>query len=155
MHAVQTKDRPSWRAQARVALIAQMRHTAESSAVAFTANVQPGDPAGVILQQAQSKPPDLIVLGTYQRTCPDRLRIGSIAAEVARQATQPVLIVPAGAISDTGRSFERIVVAVDFSSASNRAIKQALALSSANGRVTLVHVVPGSSSSGSPHDFSR
>ena len=63
VHAVQTKDRSSWRAQARVALIAQMRHTAESSAVAFTANVQPGDPAAVILQQAQSKPPDLIVLG--------------------------------------------------------------------------------------------
>jgi nucleotide-binding universal stress UspA family protein len=93
--------------------------------------------------------PDMIVLGTHQRTGLDRLRRGSVAERVALQATQPVLIVPARTAVPAEPSFESMVVAVDFSSASDRAVELALTLSSrANGRVTLLHVVPGAPSIG-------
>jgi nucleotide-binding universal stress UspA family protein len=140
-------DRPfRWRARERIALIARLRRNAEASGVRFTAGVQHGDPAGVILLHARAQRPDLIVLGTEQRTGTGRLRSGSIAERIAREAEQPVLVVPAGVESDALREFRSIVAAVDFSDASSHAVAQAVAWAGGTGgRLTLVHVVPGSS----------
>ena len=146
VHAV-PKDRPfRWRARERIAMIAALRHTAEAAGVAFKVGVQHGDPAGVILLHAGSRRPDLIVLGTHQRSGFDRFRLGSVAETVTLRATQPVLIVPASARGKTAESvmsFNSILVAVDFSAGSIAAVKRALSMSQANSRVTLVHVVPG------------
>jgi nucleotide-binding universal stress UspA family protein len=144
VHAV-PEDRPfRWRARGRIALIATLRQIAESRGVRFSAGVQHGDPSGVILLHARSSRPDLIVLGTHQRTGLDRLRAGSVAERVVSQAAQPVLVVPARAATDA-RSFDSIVVAVDFRDASRDAVEQALVLAGVSaGRITLVHVVPGS-----------
>ena len=43
----------------------------------------------------QATRPDVIVLGTHQRSGFERLRLGSVAETVTLQATQPVLMVPA------------------------------------------------------------
>jgi nucleotide-binding universal stress UspA family protein len=146
VHAVPANQPFRWRARERVALIASLRETAESSGVRFRVSVQHGDPAGVILLHARSRRPDLIVVGTHQRTGLDRLRIGSVAERVALHAAQPVLVVPERGATDTARPFQSIVVAVDFGDASTRAIEQAVALAGhTNGRLTVVHVVPGSS----------
>jgi nucleotide-binding universal stress UspA family protein len=156
VHAVPTNHRFSSRGAMRGELIAKLRQMAASSGVRFAVSVQQGDPAGVILLHARARRPDLIVMGTHQRTGLDRLRSGSVAERVAQQATQPVLIVPARNTTDTAPSLDRIVVAVDFSAASNRALEQALALArTVNGRATVLHVVPGFSSASVPRYLYR
>jgi nucleotide-binding universal stress UspA family protein len=149
VHAVPVDKTFAWRAKARMALVAKLRHRAESAGVPFDVSVQHGDPASVILLHARSKRADLVVLGTHQRTGLDRIRAGSIAERVSLRATQPVLIVPARANGDATRSFDNVVVAVDFGAASKAALEQALVLTKRTSRrVTLVHVTPGPSSMG-------
>ena len=77
VHAV-PKDRPfRWHSRERSAMIAALRQAAEAAGVRFKVSVQHGDPASVILLHARARPPDLIVLGTHQRTV-------SIASALAR-----------------------------------------------------------------------
>jgi nucleotide-binding universal stress UspA family protein len=99
----------------------------------------------VILLHANARRPDLIVLGTSERSGLDRFRYGSVAETVAVQATQPVLVVPAGprrAIA-SAPSLKSIVVAVDLGEGSREAVERALSMASAHTRVTVLHVVPG------------
>lgn len=146
VHAVPTHLGFGWQARARIRLIAEFRKMAASSGVRFKVSVQQGDPAGVILLHARSRRPDLIVLGTHQRTGLDRMRSGSIAERVALQATQPVLIVPGRRATHTARTFDKIVVATDFSATATRLLEQADALRShGTSQVTLVHVVADAS----------
>jgi nucleotide-binding universal stress UspA family protein len=146
VHAV-PKGRPfRWHARQRVAMIAALRRAAKAAGVRFKVSVQHGDPAGAILLHARARHPDLIVLGTRQRSGFDRFRIGSVAETVTLRATQPVLIVPpsrGGRTAESAMSLNSILVAVDFSVGSIAAIERALSMSHANSRVTLVHVVPG------------
>jgi nucleotide-binding universal stress UspA family protein len=55
--------------------------------------LQQGDPAAVILQVAQERNCDLIVLGTHGRIGLERLLLGSVAEKVLRKASCPVLTV--------------------------------------------------------------
>jgi nucleotide-binding universal stress UspA family protein len=133
-----------WQATERLAMIAALREAAEAAGVRFQVSVQHGDPAGVILRHARTRHPDLIVLGTHQRSGFDRFRLGSIAETVTMRASQPVLIVPAvpgGRTAESVMSFNSLLLAVDFSAASIAAVEKALSLAHANSRVTLVHVV--------------
>jgi nucleotide-binding universal stress UspA family protein len=52
-----------------------------------------GDPATEILRTAQEIACDLIVMGTHGRTGLGRVLLGSVAEEVVRKATSPVLTV--------------------------------------------------------------
>ena len=127
-----------------IAMIAALRQAAEAAGVRFKVSVQQGDPAGVILLHARSRRPDLIVLGTNQRSGFERLRLGSVAEAVTLQATQPVLVVPAFAEGRGAavRSFNNIVAAVDLGAATSATVEGALSVAnSTNRRVTLVHVV--------------
>jgi nucleotide-binding universal stress UspA family protein len=56
-----------------------------------------GDPASMIATAAAARLADLIVIGTHGRGGLTLLRLGSIAAEVIRNATVPVMVVPAAA----------------------------------------------------------
>lgn len=156
VQAVPASEPFRWHGGERSALIGKLRHDAERAGVPFRARVQQGDPAKVILLHAKSLQPDLIVVGTHQRVGLERLRSGSVAERVALEATQPVLVVPAGARSDTALRFNRVAVGVDFSTASSNAVRHALAMASgADARVTLVHVVPGFSSGAVPRYLYR
>ena len=149
VHAVPAEKTFAWRAKARMALIAKLRQRAESSGVTFNVSVQHGDPAGVILLHAHSRRPDLVVVGTHQRTGLDRLRTGSVAERVTLRATQPVLIVPPRRAGSTVRLFDNILVAVDFGTASKAALEQAVVLTKGRNRgLTVVHVTPGPASMG-------
>jgi len=52
-----------------------------------------GDPATAILQVAEAKRIDVIVVGSHERSWLDRLFHGSVAADVVRKAAVPVLVV--------------------------------------------------------------
>jgi nucleotide-binding universal stress UspA family protein len=60
---------------------------------AYTTKVVIGDPAEQILQYAMDIPVDLIVMGTHGRKGLDRILMGSVAQEVVRNASVPVLTV--------------------------------------------------------------
>jgi len=53
-----------------------------------------GPPYPTLLEEAQWREADLIVLGTHGRSGLDRLMLGSVAERVLRHASLPVLIVP-------------------------------------------------------------
>jgi nucleotide-binding universal stress UspA family protein len=55
--------------------------------------LETGDPVEVILRTAAKLPADLIVLGSHGRTGLARLLLGSVAEQVVRKATCPVLVV--------------------------------------------------------------
>ena len=139
-------------ARERLALTAELQKRAEQEHVEFTNRVQHGDPAEVILLHAHSLRPDVIVVGTHQRSAIERLRVGSVAERVSAKATVPILLVPEHGQTRTIERFSHVAVAVDFSPTSHRAIEHALALASGAGdRITLLHVVPGSSTGVPPH----
>jgi nucleotide-binding universal stress UspA family protein len=141
-------DQPfGWNARDRQALTARLRKKAEESKVEFMDRVQTGDPAEIILLHARSLRPDVIVLGTHQRRGIDRLRIGSVAERVVSKATVPVLLVPQNLETRTINPFNHVAVAIDFRPGANRSVEQGLALASGPAdRITLLHVVPRSSS---------
>jgi nucleotide-binding universal stress UspA family protein len=145
VHAVPTNRPFKWHARERIALIGSLRHAAETAGVRFKVSVQHGDPAGVILLHANSRRADLIVLGGSERTGFDRFRFGSVAETVAREAAQPVLVVPATAdqLADSTTPFKNIVVAVDFGEGSSAAVERALSMANGESRVTVVHVIRG------------
>jgi nucleotide-binding universal stress UspA family protein len=55
--------------------------------------IEEGDEAEVILRVARETPADLIVMGTHGRTGLGRLLMGSVAEQVVRRASCPVLTV--------------------------------------------------------------
>lgn len=105
--------------------------------------VNEGDAAGEIL--AESRPGDLVVVGTHGRSGVEHLVLGSVAEKVVRTATRPVLTVPPAAPEATDAVpslFHDIVVGIDFSEASLRALAFALSLAEeADAHLTLLQVV--------------
>ena len=147
LHAVPADQPFRWRAQERVALVAELRKAAEAAGVRLTVRVQHGDPAALVALHAQAREADLVVVGTHRRFGIGRLREGSVAERVMLQAAVPLLIVPAAedAAASSG-PLDRILVAVGFDAAAQRAIDHAVAVAGEKGsQVTVVHVVPGTS----------
>jgi nucleotide-binding universal stress UspA family protein len=86
-----------------------------------------------------AEPEDLIVMGTHGRTGITRLLLGSVAEKVVRHAPCSVLVArPDGEV----RPFRHLLVPIDFSDYSNRALDEASDLAGRTGaRLTLLHVV--------------
>lgn len=145
VHAVTSDRRSSSHAGERLALIGSLRDAAHAAGVRFTASVQDGDPAAVILRVARVRRADLIVLGSSERSVLDRWRFGSVAEAVALEAAQPVLVMPpaSGKAADPMTPFKNILVASDFSEGSSAVVERALAMANGESRVTVVHVVRG------------
>ena len=134
-------------------MTAKLRRKADQANVEFKDRVQQGDPAEIILLHARSLRPDVIVVGTHQRSGIDRFACGVRRRACRGQGnrtcpTGPVApayghdpaVQPCGCRSRFQREFE------------TDAVEQALALASDPGdRITLLHVVPGFSSGVPPH----
>lgn len=105
--------------------------------------VRTGPPAPVILDCAREVEADLLVLGTHGRSGFERLMLGSVTEKVVLKAGVPVLTVPrAVRTTPEGDVFEHVLCAVDFSEASLRALRYALALVvDVGGYLDLLHVV--------------
>ena len=95
--------------------------------------VYPGQVAHVLLQQADSLDADLIMLGTHAKRSP--FDIGSTARNVLSRTKVPVWVQPGPTTP-----IKNILVPVDFSEHSHRAVEHAHALASWFGAaVTLLH----------------
>jgi nucleotide-binding universal stress UspA family protein len=86
---------------------------------------------------------DLVVMGTRGRTGVAKILLGSVAEEVFRQATCPVLTVgPKAAEMPKGGEFTEIVFATDFTPESLAAAPYAISLAQEfQAKLTLLHVI--------------
>lgn len=87
---------------------------------------------------------DLVVMGTHGRTGVQKLLLGSVAEQVFRMASCPVLTVGPAAKDEvhSEEDFAKILYATDFSPSSERAAAYALSLAQENqAALTLLHVV--------------
>lgn len=88
---------------------------------------------------------DLIVLGTHGRTGLSRLAMGSVAEEIYRRASCPVLCVGPKVPHEATEAPEvrRILFATDFSPASGAALPYALTLAEeSQARMVMLHLIP-------------
>lgn len=100
--------------------------------------------ADAVLRHAERVDADLIVLGTHARKGLGHLLLGSVAADVLRASTRPVLVVPEVADEHAFGTDRPVLVAVDFSPHTPLAIRFASDLAAAYGApVELVHVLEG------------
>lgn len=100
-----------------------------------------GRPADHLLHVAHSRAVDLVVVGNHQRGGLARLWHGSVSAGVLRHAEQSVACVPpTQPLARESVPPRAVLVPVDFSEASARAIAQARSLVRPGGRVHLLHV---------------
>lgn len=104
-----------------------------------------GVPDACILEAVERHHPEMIVMGTEGRTGWDRLRLGSTAQTVVRQATCPVLAVHGGLAGDAPHHHARVtlqrwLLATDFSSCAEEARRALCVLAQrTNGSILVVH----------------
>lgn len=101
--------------------------------------------------------PDVIVMATHGATGMPRWFLGSVAEKVVRHAPCPVLTIrPDDTAGAPPESLQRILVPVDFSDNSRRALALARELVPENGSLVLHHVVLNPTLSGlSPQEHLR
>lgn len=98
--------------------------------------------AAVILEYADAHDIDLVVMGTHGRRGLRHLIMGSIAEEVVRRASCPVITVRERPRLHEGAWPTRIVAPVDFSEASELTLAYVKELATSSGaKVDLVHVI--------------
>ncbi|MBI5640378.1 MAG: universal stress protein [Nitrospirae bacterium] len=101
-----------------------------------------GDPPNVLLDIAESKKADLIVLGTYGRKGLNRLLMGSVTSRVISDAPMDVLVVKKPCTACTGE-YRSVLVPFDGSDFSKRALNRACQIAKMDGStVTVLYVIP-------------
>ncbi|MCB1045112.1 MAG: universal stress protein [Acidobacteria bacterium] len=104
---------------------------------------QRGVAAGpMILEYAEKNHIDLIVMSTHGRRGLSKVLLGSVTEEVVQLAKCPVLTLNPSCVDANKSTFERILVPVDFSDHSKKAIEVAAGLAARFGAsVMLLHVI--------------
>jgi len=130
-------------AEEQAKLEAQQLHSMLAG-VPHEVSVGEGDVWPMLNEIAGEQKADLIVVGTHGRTGFTRVLLGSVAEEIFRKASCPVLTVGPLASGDTDRHLEmkEILYATDFSQESLAALPFAVSMAQEHqARLTLVHVV--------------
>lgn len=95
-----------------------------------------------IVQTAASERCDLIAMASHGRGGLKRLLIGSTVDAVVRASTVPVLVVRGGVSAGADAPIRRVLVTLDGSTLSERALGMLPVVASAKTRVELMRVVP-------------
>jgi nucleotide-binding universal stress UspA family protein len=98
--------------------------------------VRGGPPGDVVSGIAAERHADLIVVGTHGHTGIQRFLLGSVATAILRTAPCDVLV--CRGTTETS-AFVRPLVATDFSTAANRALRHAAALTAPGSPIEVVH----------------
>jgi nucleotide-binding universal stress UspA family protein len=105
-------------------------------------SIRLGDPAEEIIGEADVSTEPIIVITTHGRGDLGRLLFGSVANQVAREATRPVLLVRAASPSTATRPFHSIMVPLDGSAYAEAVLPYATELArSLDADVWLIRVV--------------
>lgn len=103
-----------------------------------------GVAAEVITEFAVAHAVDLVVVGTSSRAGFGKFFLGSVAEQVIREATCPVLTIGPRVVTEACCGITSIVFATDFSLGSQQAVDYAVSLAHEyQAHLTLVHVVEG------------
>jgi nucleotide-binding universal stress UspA family protein len=107
----------------------QARKSIEASGVqTVTARISDViDPAGAISEAVKELSPELVVMGTHGRGGIQRAFLGSVAERALRTVDRPILAVKED-LETAGKPIAKILLAVDFSPHSDRAIEVAAGL---------------------------
>lgn len=98
-----------------------------------------GAPADTLVQFADAHHADLVVLGASGIRRLSKYVLGGVANKVLRRMAPPVLCVP----SDTARSFDKVLVATDFSDCSAAALDTAWkVVGERDVEICVMHVTP-------------
>lgn len=98
--------------------------------------------APTILEYADEHDVDLIVMGSHGRRGFRRLLLGSVTSEVVRLAPCPLLVVRESDEGAAPREVDHVIVPVDFSSATDRALEVATELAATfEASIELLHAV--------------
>lgn len=122
--------------------LGQIAEEVRADGIAVTTLVRPGPPGEVILNALRSQQPSLIVLASHCRGGLDRWLYGSVADQILRETTSPVLLVPLACDRSwpTDRPL-RILVPLDGSRFAEEALSPARSLATqVNARLILVGV---------------
>jgi nucleotide-binding universal stress UspA family protein len=110
-----------------------------------TALIEEGDIQSQLQEAIQKNDTDLVVIGTRGRTGLGKVLMGSVAEEIFRTVTCPVLTVGPHSDSsrDAGGEIREILYATDFASLSPAAAGYAVSLAQEfQARLVLMHVIP-------------
>lgn len=101
-----------------------------------------GEPGNELQAYVEAQEIDLVVMGTHGRTGTDRLLFGSVAEEVVREVSCPVLTVRTRQETSRADDVSRVLAPVDFSDVSRVAVAHAAHLAEAYGaELHLFHVI--------------
>jgi len=93
-----------------------------------------GEPYRLIVEEAEKKKVDMIIIGRHGRKGMAKVLMGSVAAKVIGNAPCNVLVVPRAAVLE----FRNILVATDGSGHANAAVSEALAIAKSSGSHIIV-----------------
>ena len=105
-----------------------------------------GSPTRAIAEYTDRVSADLVVVGKKARRGSGYWSAGSFAAAVGKAVKPPTIAISSGDSlpTESGSLFRNILVAIDFSAASYRALSEALVLvQQSGGRLRLLHVLDG------------
>jgi nucleotide-binding universal stress UspA family protein len=123
--------------------IAELEDFFRVSAVPFTVLVEPGEMREVLDRVVEEHAIDLIILGSHGRKGVSHLLLGSMAENVSRSSTCPVITVGPRARSGFETSLKKIVYATDFSDESRLALPYAVSLAQEfHAELLVTHVAP-------------
>lgn len=95
-----------------------------------------GPPGEVVAHLARERGAQLIVVGTHGHTGIQRFLLGSVATAILRQAPCDVLVTRGNAVNT---AFTKPLVAVDFSPASKRALRNGASLAQPGVPIEIIH----------------
>ena len=108
--------------------------------VPYRTTVVEGHPTVRILERAKQLSAGLIVMGSHGRTGVARLRLGSVAEDVVRSSSCPVLIVKSEQSTEQLPAIENILCPINFTSLSQQSMAISSELAAAFGaRLWVVH----------------
>jgi nucleotide-binding universal stress UspA family protein len=116
-----------------------------------------GDVEKAILDSAEERGSDLLVMGTHGRRGFERWVLGSLTEKVLRKAWMPVLTVSSAAtLTDPGRPFQRILCSIDFTDFSRLALTFGLAIAEeSRAAILLLHVLEAGAGRRDPAETAR
>ncbi len=102
--------------------------------------IERGHIGDVVEEVVQQREIDLLVVGTHGRTGIRKIVLGSVAEELFRRASCPVLTV--GPWATLGRKIQRVLFATDFGPSSEHALPYAMGFANkVGGELILLHLV--------------
>jgi nucleotide-binding universal stress UspA family protein len=142
VHVIDDVDQPGDR-RAYIDAVAEWLRL--QAGLTVTTHLLSGQVKDVLIPHLRARNPDLIVMSTHGRSGVARAWLGSVAMHIVHHATSPVLLIrptESGARDVKARVFQKVLVPLDMTSDSERALDNAVDVAGNKGvEYVLLHVL--------------